>query len=463
MLGASAWPRYPELDASKAFLNSYRELRDYLLDSNGFDLPQDHLLDLFDSDDDANQLDEEISHFLKSHIAERKSGDVRDVLVYFIGHGEIAAGTSAFYLAIRRTRKENPKGSSIEIDNLARTLKELARHQRHFLILDCCFAASAVSYFQGSNLTSLMTEKTAEVFAKREKGDGFPSRGTTLLCSSRNTVRSRILPDETATMFTQALLHTLRIGTPYQKEKLSLYTVHRLTEDYLRQMYHDEAPRPEVHSPDQSEGDVAAIPFFPNFGATEKPVSPSVDTYRRAVAEAWVGKKLDEAKIEKLTRLASDISLAQEQIAAIEREVMGDTKEAICSRQVAREHQKRYRGEVKAAWASQLTREKVIFLSGLMSTLGLSQEEAATIERKVMGDVKEAIWARQVAYEQYLSEVEKAWANKKLNEESVAYLTGLVGSLDLDREEATTIERAVMGDTKEAIWRRYQISHMFGI
>ena len=111
---------------------------------------------------------------------------------------------------------------------------------------------------------------------------------------------------------------------------------------------------------------------------------------------------MDEAKIEKLTRLASDISLAQEQIATIEREVMGDTKEAIWARQVAHEHQ-----------------------------------------------------------EQYRREVEKAWAKKELNTESKAYLTGLVDSLDLDREEAATIERAVMGNTKEARWERYRIIHAF--
>src|SRR5205807_7283071 len=73
--------------------------------------------------------------------------------------------------------------------------------------------------------------------------------------------------------------------------------------------------------------------------------------YLRAVVEAWVGKKLDEAKIEKLTRLASDMSLAQEQIATIEQEVMGDTKEEIWAQQVADEHQEQYRREVEKAYA----------------------------------------------------------------------------------------------------------------
>jgi len=86
-------------------------------------------------------------------------------------------------------------------------------------------------------------------------------------------------------------------------------------------------------------------------------------------------------------------------------------------------------------------------LSGLMSTLGLSQEDAATIEQEVMGDTKEAIW--------YRKEVEKAWANKQLNRESAAYLTRLVGNLDLDRDDAAAIEREVMGCTKEAALNTY--------
>lgn len=130
----------------------------------------------------------------------------------------------------------------------------------------------------------------------------------------------------------------------------------------------------------------------------------SAAPYLRAVVEAWVGKKLDEAKIEKLTRLATDSSLAQEQIATIEREVMGDTKEEIWTSQIALEH-----------------------------------------------------------LEQYLREVERAYAKMglymQLNEESEAHLTGLVSSLDLDTHDAANIERAVMGCTRNAALSMYRFTH----
>ena len=270
LLGASAWPRSPELDASIAFANAANDLKAYFLDPQNFHLPQENLLDLFDSDYYADAMDEEIAQFLHRHIVEKKakSGSVaKDVLVYFIGHGGIPEGDSDLYLTIRRTRKENPKGSSIEIGNLAKTLKDRARFQRRMVILDCCFAASAVRFFQGSGPMDVLRTQAVGVFEEQDKGVGFPGRGTALLCSSSSKVRSRFSPDETSTYFTQAFLHTLRAGNSFQAERLSLHTVNRLTQDYLSRMHGNEAPMPEVHSPDQVEGDVAAVAFFPNLAA----------------------------------------------------------------------------------------------------------------------------------------------------------------------------------------------------
>jgi hypothetical protein len=61
------------------------------------------------------------------------------------------------------------------------------------------------------------------------------------------------------------LFSALRTGDPFQKgERLSLSTVYRLTIDFLSKTYEDDFPRPELHSPDQTEGKVEDIPFFPN-------------------------------------------------------------------------------------------------------------------------------------------------------------------------------------------------------
>lgn len=282
LLGASAWPRYPELEASSAFSNAAKDVITYFLDPQGFHLPQENFLNLFDSDEPNDILDENVNQFLSKHIRERKTERdslVKDVLFYFIGHGYISEGNSDFHLAIRRTRQNNPGISSLSIRGLSKTLKEQARFQRRVIILDCCFAAAAVKFYQGAGLIDVIRMQTYEAFEEKIVGKGFPARGTTFICSSSSNTRSRFLPDGTSTMFTQAWLHALRTGyLPQEGKSLSLRVVHRLAVDFLLERHGNEVPKPEIHSPDQSEGDVAEVPLFPNHHARTKTASDKVQS-----------------------------------------------------------------------------------------------------------------------------------------------------------------------------------------
>src|SRR5438270_6406049 len=132
LLGASAWPFSPEFQASKAFLNSVMELREYFLNPSQFGLPRENLLNLFNSNQSADDIDGEIGLFIERRMAEMKqAGEVaRDLVVYFIGHGGFVVNNSDFYLAIRRTRTDNPSASSMRMTSLAYTLKEKARYLR---------------------------------------------------------------------------------------------------------------------------------------------------------------------------------------------------------------------------------------------------------------------------------------------------------------------------------------------
>jgi Protein kinase domain/Caspase domain len=267
MLGAYEWPRSPDFQTSKAFKNSASAISDYFLDPSAFGLPRKNLLDLFNSDLSPDAIDTTMSQFLDERISEmRKSGNIaRDLIVYFIGHGGFTRGDLDYYLAIRRTRADNPITSSILIGSLAYTIKEKARYLRRFIILDCCFAASASRFFQAVEPTQVSIKQAIDAFKVQDTSTGFPTRGTSLLCSSRHNAPSFISRDNKHTMFSKALLHALRTGNPYLGMGLSLRAVAQLTEDFLQGIYSDQgAPRPEVHSPDQSEGDVADIPFFPN-------------------------------------------------------------------------------------------------------------------------------------------------------------------------------------------------------
>src|SRR6266702_4391240 len=263
LLGASEWPFSPEFQSSGAFANAARRVKAYFLNLRPFGLPAENLLDLFDADQSADELDVAIGQFLQQRMAVMKAmgNPARDLLLYFIGHGGFVGRDADFYLAIRRTRMESPRASGIDMMSLADTLTERARHLRRIIILDCCFAAAAFSAFQAGP-AQVAIEKVVDAFEVGQRRGGFPAKGTTLLCSSSQKSPSLLLPDGSSTMFTKAFLDALSEGLLPQREHLSLREVKDIAANFLTEIRN--APRPVVLSPDQSEGDVADIPFFPN-------------------------------------------------------------------------------------------------------------------------------------------------------------------------------------------------------
>ena len=230
LLGASDWPLMREFQPSEAFANAARRLKDYFLDPQLFGLPAENLLDLFDADKIADELDEAIGRFLEERIATMKAAgnSARDLLLYFVGHGGFVGRNFDFFLAIRRTRMDNPRASGLQMMSLADTLTEQARFLRRFIILDCCFAAAAFSSFQ-SGPAQVAIEKTRDAFETPKKVKGIPTRGTALLCSSGHKLPSLLLPDGSSTMFTKAFLDALAQGADEQHHLLSLRRVKELT------------------------------------------------------------------------------------------------------------------------------------------------------------------------------------------------------------------------------------------
>lgn len=99
------------------------------------------------------------------------------------------------------------------MESLAHTIKENTRSLRRILILDCCFAATAVQY--QSAAPEVAFRQTIQVFEEKDKGRGFPSRGISLLCSSNSYDTSLTLPGATYTAFSEALLFILNNGDAY--------------------------------------------------------------------------------------------------------------------------------------------------------------------------------------------------------------------------------------------------------
>jgi len=306
MLGASAWPNSPGFQASKAFMHAAHGFRDYLLDPRGFGLPAANLLDLFDAPSGASDQLEQLDSFLQqqSQALIATNQEARDVLVYFVGHGGFAGPSADFYLMHRRANASSLRASGLSIDALAEVLREKARQARRYLFLDCCFAAAAFRSFQGGPDQTAI-KKTLDAFAVQARSSGFPGRGTALLSSSDQKSPSLLLPDESCTMFSYALLDVLRNGDLHRPLQLSLRDIKELVEDRLAELPEKNAPRPGLHSPDQSEGDVADVPFFPNPRAEEEQRLQAKEAKRHQAEEQ--ARRIEEERVNAVVWSGSQI------------------------------------------------------------------------------------------------------------------------------------------------------------
>lgn len=305
VLGASAWPLYSGFQSSPAFRNSAEAVRDYLLASSGLGLPGRNVKFLFDSHDDPPGILDEIMRFSRERIEVlgNRGEDVTDIVVYYVGHGGFANPSSDYFLALRSTRTVDPYLSSLPIISLARTLNEVGRHLRRYLILDCCFAAAAYKTFQADGPLSVAAVKVT---------DAFPPSGTALLCASGAKDPAKAPADLDRTMFTGALLSVLEEGDRASPPLLSLQDVGYLVRQRILQTFATEGVRPEVLVPEQRHGRVDEIPIFPNRQNLEKARTAEVeeaaqraeDEQRRAEgAKAQEEKRL---RAERAARLADE-------------------------------------------------------------------------------------------------------------------------------------------------------------
>ena len=94
--------------------------------------------------------------------------------------------------------------------------------------------------------------------------DDLPHKGTALLCATNRDDPARAPSKAEYTMFSGAVIDALQNPTaPTAGYRLSLRQLRDLAYHVIRDRYPDDAVRPEVHSPDQKEGDIAGIRLFP--------------------------------------------------------------------------------------------------------------------------------------------------------------------------------------------------------
>jgi hypothetical protein len=270
VLASSEWPDYPAFQSSLSFERSARAIAAYLCDEHGPGIPNSNVKILIDSYEPASEILEQLHSFVEKRRGElkRQGTAATDLLIYYIGHGGFNGG-NRYFLAVRRTNRVDPVGTSITAESLGHLIRERARDLRCYLVLDCCFAAAALTSFMSSGPLEVAGQQLAN--ALPPDGDSFaraegrvPEYGVGLLCASGAHDPAKALPNQQYTMFTGAVLELLRTGHPGAPKWLSLDHIQYFVKENLKEHFPEEAVFPQIHAPMQRAGRVDLVQLFPN-------------------------------------------------------------------------------------------------------------------------------------------------------------------------------------------------------
>jgi hypothetical protein len=327
--GASDWPLVETINGSQAFAESASALRAYLT-SPLVGLPTENLLWLFDETDHPRQY-VRISEFLDERLPNiaGPKGAGAFVLFAYIGHGSVDGD---FHLLLRDARTPIVAETSLRASALAEIVRTGARSSKCLLLLDCCFAGSAVAAFQAP-LNEAVKHATEEIVI-RDPEPSADDRGLAVLCAS--SARSVAKLDLTAgrTMFTSEFVEVLWEGDPGTPGGLSPRRVCDLVARRLRARHGPDAPRPEVHSPYQFGGDLASELVFPNPARVTAPAGVTwndvaeIEAIRRSLAlrlrraHSMVDPKAPDLEPHDVVALLAELSLIVASEAAKAQEIL---------------------------------------------------------------------------------------------------------------------------------------------
>jgi hypothetical protein len=255
MLGGSTYPRNPAFDNPR-FRRSAEALRAYFLDPAAFNLSERNLLWLFDSKDGPNEQNDQIEAFLRGAMQGPEEQRPLDVIIVFIGHG-FFDDSRRYYLAVP-SFKPGAAEYSYAFRLLQRTVKEQMRFARKFYLLDACYSASAARELMSAEPVAQRVLSELEAGASED----LPERGTAALCAASKDEEALAPEAEDYTMFSGALLSALE-DSSFVADALSLHQLHGLIDALIRKRFGETAVHPEIHVPEQKQGDIAAIPLFP--------------------------------------------------------------------------------------------------------------------------------------------------------------------------------------------------------
>lgn len=274
-LGSSEFPGHPPFE-SPAFRRSKNDFEDYLRAPapHGLGLRSAAVLDLFGSQYTAAEQVREIVRFLDRVKADHPDA-IRNLIIYYVGHGYFGDSGRNYFLALSSFDPDQREMTGFAVSTFKTpNVRSRTKFFRLFYILDCCFAGEALRQIQGD--TAAVAQIAAQDLGELETTEQVPTptRGSALLCATSADNVALAPSDIDRTLFSDALLDVLTRGDAAANALLTFYDISTLVWARILEK-HEKTPdrqvRPEVHAPDQSQGDVSKrVPLFPNPGAPRR-------------------------------------------------------------------------------------------------------------------------------------------------------------------------------------------------
>lgn len=254
IIGASNYPLAPSLD-NPAFSRSAEVARE-IFSPRKLLHSKTALLDLFDADVDGASLVRAIRRHLEQHAR------VRDVVLYYCGHGMAASGRKTA-LTLRGYSPTQGSTTTLRLEDLREDLEDLLTEKRLYMFFDCCFAGGARDAFQPPNRRFDRDTNT------------LPARGWAALVASGRDERAISPANQTLTMFTEALSEVVTKGDATRSTTLSLKTLDTAMRERIKSKHaHGDYELPQSHEYWPEAGYILDIPLFRNAAVASDTANP---------------------------------------------------------------------------------------------------------------------------------------------------------------------------------------------
>lgn len=397
--------RYADRDA-KRFVET-------ILSTQDPDNTDDYLLHDEHENEDFRPTRSNILGFLSLGKDQDRSIELDFLFFYFSGHGWSSQdGTD--YLLTFDSRVNMLEDTAISVPMLERHLKDWeARHV--VLFIDACRAVRA----GGKGGITIEQESRIDI-------DSLCPPGMVTFCSCEPGHISYEADSIRSGVFTEGVCKALsdegRCSTIQELDEYLNAKVPRISRAYglpSQRPYSRVEPlgvqkallvSRRIKEVWQTQEHEVAVQSSPETATQEEPLGK----YREFVSWVWTGEQLSKQDVQWLSYQTDRLNLSQDDAAAIEHDVMGETKEEILERQerAAEEEaaRRRYRDAIVEAWTDKkLSKEEAQRLEDLASELGLSSEATAEIEHQVTGNTVHAIVQRQSREEERQRHLDKLY------------------------------------------------------